>query len=245
MQDVTGVLGGFRGVRADLLVALKKRQSLSAHELGAQFGLTANALRRHLKVLEEDGLVAFAREAQGVGAPVFRYYLSPAGEALFPSSYVESLSAALDLVRKEIGDDAVTGVLEAEWSRLVEDAGPVLRQLPLSERVALLAELLTSKGYMAESVHSERVVPEGPQAQHGSALMGLRIHNCALRDIVSRFPEACAVEAKYVAVLLDAPLVRHRHRQDGCGRCEYGIVDVDAVREPVVQDPIACEQEQA
>ena len=236
MQDVTGVLGGFRGVRADLLVALKKRQPLSAHDLGAQFGLTANALRRHLKALEDDGLVAFARQSRGVGAPVFRYSLSPAGEALFPSSYVESLAAALDLLRKEIGDDAVTGVLEAEWSRLVEDAGPVLRQLPLNERVALLAELLTSKGYMAETV----VHPSAPNAE-GTRL---RIHNCAMRDIVARFPEACAVEAKYVAVLLDAPMVRHRHRQDGCGCCEYGVAGAKA---SVVagRDPIACAQEQA
>ena len=231
MQDVTGVLGGFRGVRADLLVALKKRQPLSAHDLGAQFGLTPNALRRHLKALEEDGLVAFARHTRGVGAPVFRYSLSPAGEALFPSSYAESLTAALDLLRREVGDSAVTQVLEAEWSRLVEDAGPVLRDLPLDERVALLAELLTSKGYMAESVLETETATVAFATR-----TRLRLHNCAVREIVARFPEACAVEAKYVALLLGTPLVRHRHRDDGCGRCEYGVAaDVMTVQDPTVR----------
>ena len=60
MEVVIGALGGFRGMRAELLVALKKAQPMTAHELGEQFGLTANALRRHLKVLEDDGLVHFA-----------------------------------------------------------------------------------------------------------------------------------------------------------------------------------------
>ncbi len=72
MEDVVGALGGFRGVRAELLVALRKAQPLTAHELGEQFGLTANALRRHLKALEEDGLVRYERDVRGVGAPGVR-----------------------------------------------------------------------------------------------------------------------------------------------------------------------------
>ena len=50
MEDVQGTLGGFRGLRAELLVALKKAQPMTSQELGSQFGLTANALRRNLKV---------------------------------------------------------------------------------------------------------------------------------------------------------------------------------------------------
>jgi len=204
MEDVVGALGGFRGVRAELLVALKKAQPLTAGELGEQFGLTANALRRHLKALEEDGLVRYQREVRGVGAPVYAYSLSQAGEALFPRSYVQVLATALDALRAQRGDQAVEAVLEAEWRRLAEEAGPVLEALPLEERVPLVAELLTAKGYMAE------VEPTS---------LTLRIHNCAMREIAERFPEACAVEAK----LLGVPLVRNAHRRDGCGRCEYGV----------------------
>lgn len=210
MEDVVGALGGFRGVRAELLVALKKAQPLTAHELGEQFGLTANALRRHLKALEEDGLVRYRREVRGVGAPVYAYSLTPAGEALFPRSYVQVLSAALDALRSQRGDAAVEAVLEAEWARLAEEAGPVLEALPLQERVPLVAELLTAKGYMAEAVT-------------GEPALTLRIHNCAVREIAERFPEACAVEAKFVERLLGVPLVRSAHRRDGCGRCEYGV----------------------
>ena len=216
MEEVIGALGGFRGVRAELLVALKKNQPLTAHELGEQFGLTANALRRHLKVLEDEGLVRFEREVRGVGAPVFTYSLSVAGESLFPRRYMSVLAAALDALYEASGRDAVTTVLEAEWEPLAEEAGPVLEALPVEERMALVAELLTSKGYMAEAVEETVLgVPTGTT---------LRIHNCALGEVAARFPEACAVESRFLERVLGVPLVRGAHRMDGCGRCEYGVL---------------------
>ncbi|MFY7921145.1 MAG: helix-turn-helix transcriptional regulator [Gemmatimonas sp.] len=229
MEDVVGALGGFRGVRAELLVALKKAQPLTAQELGEQFGLTANALRRHLKALEEDGLVRFQREVRGVGAPVYAFSLTPAGEALFPRSYVQVLANALDALRAHTGDEAVEAVLEAEWRRLADEAGPVLEALPLDERVPLVAELLTAKGYMAEAVRVEppAVLHEGhtlaADEVEATPVLTLRIHNCAVREIAERFPEACAVEAKFVERLLGVPLVRNAHRLGGCGHCEYGV----------------------
>jgi DeoR family suf operon transcriptional repressor len=222
MEDVVGALGGFRGVRADLLVALRKAQPLTAHELGEQFGLTANALRRHLKALDEDGLVRYERDVRGLGAPVFAYSLTSAGEALFPRSYVQVLATALEALRTHTGEQAVEAVLEAEWRRLADEAGPVLEALPLEERVPLVAELLTAKGYMAEVVSTspERGVGAGTSE---APRVTLRIHNCAMREIAERFPQACAVEEKFVERLLGVPLVRQAHRLGGCGHCEYGV----------------------
>jgi DeoR family suf operon transcriptional repressor len=223
MQDVIGALGGFRGVRADLLVALKKAQPLTAHELGDRFGLTANALRRHLKALQEDGLVRFQREVRGVGAPVYTFSLTGAGEALFPRGYVSVLARALEAIRETGGDGALNQVLESEWRELADEAGPVLDGLPLEERVPLVAELLTSKGYMAEVL--EVSAPGAP------AELTLRINNCAIREIAERFPEACTAEAKFVERLLGVPLVRGAHRLQGCGRCEYGVTYLKQERE--------------
>ena len=215
MEVVIGTLGGFRGVRVELLVALKKAQPLTAHELGEQFGLTANALRRHLKVLEEDGLVQFAREVRGVGAPVYSFSLTTAGEALFPRRYMSVLATALDALLAARGPEAVTTVLETEWDRLAEEAEPVVNALPVSERMALVAELLTAKGYMAEAI--EVTLDEDTR------ITTLRIHNCALGEIAERFPEACAVESRFLERVLGGPLVRGAHRRDGCGRCEYDV----------------------
>lgn len=203
-------------MRAELLVALKKSQPLTAPELGDQFGLTANALRRHLKVLEEDGLVKFAREVRGVGAPVYSFSLTAAGEALFPRRYVSVLSTALEALHEARGREAVTAVLDTEWRALALDAGPVVDALPVGERLAMVSELLSANGYMSEAVE---ITLNGQ-----SHVAALRIHNCALGEIAERFPDACAVEARWLEQMLGAPVVRGAHRRDGCGRCEYGVL---------------------
>jgi hypothetical protein len=90
-------------------------------------------------------LVRYDRAVHGVGAPVFAYSLTPAGEALFPRSYVSVLATALDALRAEQGTAAVAGVLESEWNRLADEAGPLLAALPLDERMPLEAARCVSR----------------------------------------------------------------------------------------------------
>ena len=227
MQDVSVSLGGYRGVRAELLVALKKAQPVTAHELGAQFGLTANALRRYLKILEEEGLVRFRRLVRGLGAPVYAFSLTELGEALFPRTYASVLVTALTALRTEGGAQAVRNVFAAEWAELATDAAPIMESLPLSERASLMAELLTARGYMAEAV---QLAPDGTTRELDNTTQDstefvtrLRLHNCSMREIAETFPEACEAEAAFIGKMLGVPVVREGHQLRGCRTCEYGL----------------------
>ncbi|MBC8088108.1 MAG: helix-turn-helix domain-containing protein [Phycisphaerae bacterium] len=216
MQDVSVSLGGYRGVRAELLVALKKAQPVTAHELGAQFGLTPNALRRYLKVLEEEGLVRFRRIVRGLGAPVYAFSLTESGESLFPRTYASVLVTALTALRNERGSAAVREVFSTEWKALANDAEPLMASLPLSERASVMAELLTARGYMADAT-----TVATNSADTGEAVTTLRLHNCSMREIAEKFPEACAAEAQFVEEMLGVPMVREAHQLRGCRTCEY------------------------
>ena len=144
-------LAGFKGLRSDLLVALRKEQPLTAKELGTRFGLTANAFRRHLKEFGDAGLVRFRREVRGVGGPVYAYSLTERGEQLFPRSYARPLADALEVVRAEQGSAGVVRIFRRRWQALVDAAKPVLATMPLAERARAVAAMLTDNGYMAES----------------------------------------------------------------------------------------------
>ena len=224
MHDVIGSLVGYRGLRAELLVVLKKAQPLTAGELAERFGLTPNALRRHLKVLEEDGVVRYQREIRGVGAPVFAYRLTAEGEAVFPRRYAPVLASALSALQSERGGDAVATVLRREWEALAAEAGPVLAGLPPAERLQLVSELLTARGYMAE----------GEAEADGTTT--LRIHNCAMCEIAEQFPEACEEEARALSALVGAPLARRAHRFGGSASCAY---EVTAAGLPPMDGPVA------
>ena len=208
-------LAGFSGLRAELLVALKKRQPLTARELGEQFGLTANALRRHLKELEEADLVRYRAQVRGVGAPVYAYSLSDAGEALFPRSYEPTLEAALETVAQECGTDAVGRVFERRWQNQLGDSLPLLAELPAPERVQLLAELLSAEGYMAEA------------AMQSPTRAELRVFNCGLHGVAGRFPQACEAEVRFLEQALGATLERREHIAGGCNACTYHVKFAD------------------
>jgi len=208
---------GFKGLRGDILVALRKEQPLTIKALAKQFGLTDNALRRHLTELVEAGLVVYRRLIHGQGAPVFAYSLSDAGEALFPRAYVDPLVDALASLRDREGTEAVVQLFRRRWDVIAEQAKPRLATLPLAERAQLLAELLTAEGYMTEAVTG-----------NGDATT-IRQHNCAIREIALRFPEVCSAEAEFIAAVLDTPVERRMHLKDGCRACEYDATERTAV----------------
>ena len=213
-------LAGFRGIRGDVLIAVKKEQPVTAKELAAQFGLTPNGLRRHLKELETEGLVRCARQVRGVGGPVLAYSLTEAGEALFPRAYDTTLTTLLDSVRAQSGTDGVVQLFRAQWEQAASDAREELAGLPLNERAQLLAELLTSHGYMAEAA----AVSGGDEAL-------IREHNCVLRAVAERFPEVCVAEEKFLAEFLGAVVERRKHIASGSSCCEY------CVKERTTLDP--------
>jgi DeoR family suf operon transcriptional repressor len=151
MATAAGAPIGYRGTRGEILTALKMSQPLTAKELADKFGVTPNALRRHLKELENEGIVRYQREIRGVGGPVFAFSLTDAGEALFPRGYERALSEILDLVREQQGDEALVRLFQRRWEDIARVARPELERLPVEQRATRLAELLTSLGYMAEA----------------------------------------------------------------------------------------------
>ena len=206
MTATAHMLPGYRGTRADVLVAVKKAQPVTVQELAEQFGVSANALRRHLKELEADGTVRYQRVVHGVGGPVFAYSLTDAGEALFPRAYDQALAEALDVLRERVGVEGVVDVFRRRWEALAEERMPELVSLPLAERAHRLAQLLSSLGYMAEADTAR-----------------LTERNCAIRAIAERFPEVCAAEAKFLEDWLGAQVTRTQHIASGATCCEYCI----------------------
>ena len=228
MRRIAASLSGYRGLKADLLVALKKAQPLTVKELADRFGLTPNALRRHLKALEEAEVVRYRRTVRGVGGPVYAYSLTSSGESLFPNAYADALVAALETLGERGGTDAVVELFRRQWLALVGDAGPTLAALPLSERAQLLAELRSSQGYMAEAVP---VAAEGGTEGGAEGGVVVREHNCAIRAAAERFPEICAAERRLFEEILDADVERRAHILAGCNECEYVVRPRAAARQ--------------
>ena len=210
MTTASAMVSGHRGLRAQVLLEIKKSQPLTARQHGATFGVSANAVRRHLKELELDGLVRFGREQRGLGAPVFAYWLTEQGEALFPNGYRDALMTTLELVEAKDGRAGVVRMFEARYDALAARMRTEMARAPREHRLTVLARLLTEAGYMAEWRES-------------AGAFHLAEHNCAMRAVVERFPEICAVEERFLRRVLDAEVSREAHIVRGCNACEYAI----------------------
>lgn len=202
---------GLKGPRAELVLALKGGPGLTARVLMERLGLSPNAVRHHLKELEAAGLVTHERQAGAVGAPSHRYHLTPAGEALFPRRYEEAVSRLLDHVVAHEGRAAAVSVLETRYRELSSRLRAELVDASPAERLAAVTRALEVEGYMPEV------------RQNGAGLPMLVEHNCPMQQVAERFPELCEAEARFLAEVLEANVIRSAHIPSGCGACEYRI----------------------
>jgi len=205
-------LGALKGPRADLVLALKGSAGLTARAIIERLGLSPNAVRHHLKELEAAGLVTYERQGGSVGAPSHRFHLTPAGEALFPRRYEETVARLLDHVVEHEGRAAAVEVLETKYRELALQLRLELTDATPAERLRAVSRALEVEGYMPEIRHDA-----------GSALPTLIEHNCPMHQVAVRFPELCEAEARFLAEVLEAEVTRSAHIATGCGTCEYVV----------------------
>jgi DeoR family suf operon transcriptional repressor len=202
---------GFLGLRGNILVELKKSQPLTTRQLADKLSCSVNAVRHHLKGLEEQGLVVYQREHRGVGAPTYAYRLTQVGEELFPRQYQATLAGLLDYIEVKDGRAAAVAMLEARYSGLAQRLQSELARATPAQRLEAVAAALSREGFMAESTVSD------------ASSATLTEHNCAILAVAERFPEICDAEARFLETALGGEIRRERHILNGCSACEYRV----------------------
>lgn len=210
MQASNPRLYGQKGLRAHILVALKRSQPLAAKDLAVLQGVSANAIRRHLKELEAERLVEYGREQRGKGAPTFAYRLSDAGEALFPKRYAEELTDVLTFLEQRGGREEVRRFFNERFHGQAQALLARLQGSSLEERVQAVVDLLRQQGFMAE------------WSLEGGTVR-IAEHNCAVQAVAERYPEVCEAEAEFLHEVLRADVQRGAHIPHGCNSCEYAV----------------------
>ena len=193
------------GTRERILVLLRRHGRLSAPKLADLLDLTAVGVRRHLGLLERDGLVTAELSKPKRGRPTAVYRLTDAGLERFPRHYDEVALEALAFLKRQ--DPSVLSQFLA-WrnERLAANYAERVEGATLAERARALADVLSEQGFMAEV----EPTPEG---------LRLCQHNCTVEHLATELPDLCASEAKLFERLLGAPVEREATIVDGGVRC--------------------------
>ncbi|MBD1926586.1 iron-sulfur cluster biosynthesis transcriptional regulator SufR [Trichocoleus sp. FACHB-90] len=200
--------------KQDILQHLLKTGQASAQELADALEISPQAIRRHLKDLETEGLIIHQQVQVGMGRPQHVYELSQEGRDRFPSRYGEFAVDFLDTLTETLGYEQASTVLRKHWERKAMEYRVRLGKGNLRDRVAKLVELRKAEGYMAEWYP----VPES------DCQFILTEHNCAISHVASSFPSVCGHELEMFAAALQNCKVERTHWiVNGEHRCGYLI----------------------
>ena len=183
--------------------------------MAKRLGITTVAVRQHLAVLQEEGLVAYVDERRKVGRPARVWHLTPKANDQFPDRHAELAVEMLQAVQSTFGQEGLERLIATSTQQQIEAYRMRMPApgTPLKQRVAALAKIRRDEGYMAEW----RQVPDG-------TIEFLQNH-CAI-DSAARFSGMlCSGELSlFRAVLGDEVSVeRFEYLHSGDRRCAYRI----------------------
>lgn len=189
------------------IVLLLREEERTVNEMAEELGLTDNAVRAQLAVLERDGLVERAGQRRGTGKPSYVYGLTSGAAVLFPQAYDAILVELLETIAGHLGSEQSLDILRATGRRLAQAQPPA--DGDLDERVDQAASLITALGGMVDvSAHDE-----------GYALRGM---SCPFSSVVSENEDFCALVEELLETFIGAP-VSERCDRNGSPRCCFNI----------------------
>lgn len=204
--------------KKDILQCLLRREKATAHELAEILGISSQAIRRHLKDLEIEGLLDHHAVQGEMGRPQFFYALSKLGRDRFPKRYGDFAVAFLDTLVEAVGEKQVGEVLRKQWERKAEEYRQRMGQGALGDRVQKLMTLRREEGYMAELHLLE------PDSTELTEQYILAEHNCAIAEVAESYPTVCGHELEMFALILpDCTVERTNWINQGEHNCGYLI----------------------
>ncbi|WP_017293834.1 iron-sulfur cluster biosynthesis transcriptional regulator SufR [Geminocystis herdmanii] len=201
-----------------ILQYLLKETKASAQDIARSMNISIQATRRHLKELEDQGLLDRDPIQVKTGRPQYLYYLSRKGRDRFPQNYGEFAVSFLDTLTETVGKNQVSKVLEKQWQRKAENYRQYITGKTLAERVNQLVEIRKQEGYMAELFCVEN------ESKDNIKQFFLTEHNCAISEVAESYPQVCGHELEMFAALFpDCHIERTNWINNGEHRCGYLI----------------------
>lgn len=210
-MSVAAVENILKESRSAIIDLLKINGAMSVERLAQELEVSKVCVRRHLSLLESDGLICYEEERHERGRPRFIYRLTEKARCLFPQIYDEFAREILLHLKSQFGDEGLRRVLSARADELIVQLKDEIEGLSFDERVRSLARLISAKGYLADA----------RRLKDGSYRM--RQRNCPTENVAVAYPNVCDEEVRVYSESLGCEVVRECRIADGARMCEFRI----------------------
>jgi DeoR family transcriptional regulator, suf operon transcriptional repressor len=209
---VMGMLPNSATTKEKILNLIKANKQMTVLTLSEQLTITEMAVRRHLQVLETDGLLISIMKKNMTGRPSRIYQLTEKGEEFFPKQYKQ---IGLDLLQEinRIDPTIINEAIISRQDRLVKRFRSRLEGKDFDGQIHEMVKIQSELGFMAEKSES---------TSEGTAQ--IKQSNCPYLEIAKDFPEICRNEHKLFEELLgtqNIEKISSLSKGDNC--CHYVI----------------------
>ncbi|MEB3330982.1 MAG: iron-sulfur cluster biosynthesis transcriptional regulator SufR [Synechococcaceae cyanobacterium] len=170
--------------REAVLALLLRHGEATAAALAELLHVSVQAMRRHLRSLEDDGLVEASPAVEGPGRPSNRWRLTDAGRDRFHDGSEHFALGLMQTMASTMPAEAMQQMLSRQAERKAADYRRLLGEGTLAERIARLVDLRRSEGYVAESRRDDDE-PDSWLIQE---------FHCSVMRIAEEFPMVCDQE---------------------------------------------------
>lgn len=204
--------------RSAIIDSLKVNGAMSVERLARTLEVSKVCVRRHLGLLESDGLVAFEEERHERGRPRFIYRLTEKARCLFPQIYDEFAKEVLVQIQRHFGVEALQRILQSRADELIGELKGKLSGQDFDGRVKSLTKAINAKGYLADA----RRMKDGGYR--------LRQRNCPTESVAVAYPQVCEEELRVYREVLGCEVVRECRIADGERKCEFRIAPPELIQ---------------
>ncbi len=196
----------------------KESEGSSIKKIAETVGLSLNAVRQHLTLLEKEELV-FHREKQGsTGRPALVYYLHEKAIDRFPKVYVEFTLDLLEELEFEHGIDSTVTILDRIGKkiadRVIEQMNSLyridFRSLPLSQRVDYVVKVFDFYGKYPDLIEE-------------NDSYAMKNYNCLVYKLTKANVLVCKVDEAILRELFGKPVAKELCLREGDSFCLYRI----------------------
>lgn len=182
-------------IRQVILETLSQRGPLPIEEIAQSARHSKMAMRYHLTLLLNEGLVVPQDAARRgmVGRPQMLYALADDGQERLPKQYHQLAERLVDEIVETLGSKEASAMLRRAGRRAAESAPPLRRGAGVQAQLNRAVEFLSERGYMARWEKSD-------------GELALRVCNCPYRRVAREHRQVCEMDAAMIGALVDAPM---------------------------------------
>jgi len=201
-------------IRQAILEHLKQNGRATLQQLAKERKVTFEAVRQQMGILEREGWVRSELERPAlrrVGRPTRSYFLTPAGDHLFPKHYDLLASEVIGTLAEHLGPAALKKILTALTEARVKQWAPLLQGKTLNQKIEALKGI-----YFEEDPYTD--IETGPQG------VKLIEKNCPFLNVAMKHPALCSLTVSLLTRLLGFRVVREERFQTGHPRCVFRVL---------------------